>query len=262
MLDNLSPARRRLVVSLVGLAIAGLVLATVVLLRTREPSVNQVSQTDVGPVVLVPGYGGSTTALDVLATALKAQGRDATVLQLAGDGTGDLRVQAQLLDAAVASALERTGAPSVDIVGYSAGGVVARLCVADMGGASLARRVLTIGSPHHGTDVARLAAGLGATDCQLACQQLVPDSDLLRQLNAGDETPDGPLWVSMWTTSDEIVIPVVSAHLDGAVNFSIQSVCGAAPIEHGDLPRNPSVIALTIEELNQAVPSIPRSGDC
>jgi hypothetical protein len=72
-------------------------------------------------------------------------------------------------------------------MGYSAGGV-ARLWVRDEGGAAVARRVLTLGSPQHGTSQAALGAGL-AGGCPTACQQLVPDSDLLRRLNAGGRDP-------------------------------------------------------------------------
>ena len=78
------------------------------------------------------------------------------MVDLPGDGTGDLVEAADALDAAATAALERTGEPAVDIVGYSAGGVVARLWIAD-GGAGSVRRVVTLGSPHHGTELAGLA---------------------------------------------------------------------------------------------------------
>lgn len=68
-----------------------------------------------------------------------------------GDGTGDLRGQAEHLGEVASRVQQDSGAASVDVVGYSAGGVVARLWVRDGGGADMARRVLTLGSPQHGT---------------------------------------------------------------------------------------------------------------
>ncbi|MEP6665080.1 MAG: alpha/beta fold hydrolase [Nocardioidaceae bacterium] len=262
MLDALSPARRRFVAVLAALAAAAVFAVVVGVVLNREPAVQPVAQDEPGPVLLVPGYGGSTGSLEVLAAALRAAGRDAVVVPLAGDGTGDLRDEARVLDQAVDAALKRTGAASVDVVGYSAGGVIARLWVADFGGGNVARRVLTLGSPHHGTDLAGLAVDVAPDTCPTACQQLAADSDLLRRLNAGDETPAGPLWVSIWTSDDKVVVPPESAELRGALDFSVQSVCGSSPIQHGDLPRNPSVVALTIRELGISTPSRPTAADC
>ena len=129
----------------------------------------------------------------------------------------------------VDEALERTGAPSVDLVGYSAGGVVVRWYVAELGGAGRHPRVVTVASPHHGTDLAALATSLGGGTCAEACRQLDPDSDLLRRLNRGDETPDGPLWMSLWTETDQTVVPPDSAVLDGAVDFRICRTCCDRP---------------------------------
>ena len=136
MFDALSPARRRFVLGLCALATLAVVAAVAAALIRREPAPRPVSQDALGPVLLVPGYGGATAALDVLAAALRQSGRDATVVALAGDGTGDLREQAEVLDDAVQRALERTGAASVDLVGYSAGGVTVRLWTRDFGGAA------------------------------------------------------------------------------------------------------------------------------
>lgn len=262
MLTSLSPQRRRFVILVVAVGTIAIVVLLAVVLRSRPDPVTPVRQSPPGPVLLVPGYGGSTSALDVLAASLREAGRDVTVVSLAGDGTGDLRDQAEVLDEAVQSTLSRTGAASVDVVGFSAGGVIAREWVANSGGGNFARRVVTLGSPQHGTDVATLAAAVTPNSCPTACVQLKPDSDLLRSLNAGDETPVGPAWVSMWSTSDQLVVPPESAALEGGVNFSVQSVCGPAAIEHGDLPRTPSVIALTMFALADAVPGTPTAGDC
>jgi len=214
-----------------------------------------------GPVLLVPGYGGGTGALEVLAGKLRASGRSATVVALPGDGTGDLRDAARVLDAAVAAELS-AGAPSVDIVGYSAGGVTARYWVRQFGGASKARRVVTLGSPHHGTRVAALGARFAAGACPVACQQLVPDSDLLDELNDGDETPAGPQWLSVWTDQDETVTPAESARLQGAVDVVLQRVCPGLAVSHADLPRAPLVTGIVLQALAATPIPTPRSADC
>jgi triacylglycerol esterase/lipase EstA (alpha/beta hydrolase family) len=262
VLDGLSPARRRFVLGVVVLLLLVGFAAGVALWATRDGGVRPVAQGSQGPVLLVPGYGGGTTGLEVLADALRAQGREVTVVDLPGDNTGDLDEQARALDKAVVLTMQRAAARSVDVVGYSAGGVVARLWVREHGGASLARRVVTIGSPHHGTDLAGLGADVAPDSCPQACQQLQPDSELLRRLNAGDETPEGPLWVSIWSTDDRIVVPPSSAELDGALDFTIQSVCPGLVVSHGGLPRDPAVIAAVTRELAVAEPVVPAPAIC
>lgn len=266
VLASLAPARRRLVLGLAAVVALGALLGAVLVLGPGGGDAGTgaapVAQDEPGPVLLVPGYGGATDALDALAAGLRADGRDAQVLPLPGDGTGDLAEQAELLDDAVGTALGRTGASSVDVVGYSAGGVVVRLWAAELGGAEQARRIVTLGSPHHGAEIAGLAAGLLPDACPLACQQLSPDSDLLAGLNDGDETPDGPGWVSIWTTADQLVTPPESARLDGAVNVVVQDVCPASTVDHGNLPRDRLVAALVTGQLGTAPVAAPGAQDC
>jgi triacylglycerol lipase len=257
----MSAARRRALALGAAVAVALAVVGGVVLVRRQDgtPAGSAVGRSRPGPVLLVPGYGGDTTSLQVLAAALRAHGRQAIIVELAGDGTGDLRVQAGRLKAAADAALAQ-GAPSVDVIGYSAGGVTARIWAADLGGARQARRVVTLGSPHHGTDVARLGAVLAPDACPVACQQLVPDSDLLGQL---DESADGPAWTSLWTTADQVVTPPDSARIDGALGFDVQAVCPDSRVEHGGLPRDPLVIGLVLRALGPTPPTAPPGpGEC
>ncbi len=120
----------------------------------------------------------------------------------------------------------------------------------------MARRVLSVGSPQHGTDVAELAAGL-AGRCPEACRQLAPGSDLLRGLNARDETPDGPRFVSVWSEADETVVPTDSARLEGALNLTVQSLCPDRATAHGALPSDPVVLALLDTALGTGPPRVP-----
>lgn len=260
MFAGLAPQRRRLLLGLLALALAAALVGVFFAARDAGPP-DPVPQDEAGPIVMIPGLGGSTGGLNVLADRLRDAGRDATVIELPGDGTGDLREQAAVLADAVEAALDRSGAPSVDVVGYSAGGLVARLWVAELGGDELARRVVTLGSPHHGTQLAGLAEDLAPGACP-ACTQLAPDSDLLRELNAGDETPDGPEFISIWTTLDETVTPPDSARLDGALAITVQSVCADSLVSHSALVTDPVVAAIVVEQLATTPPVELSAQDC
>jgi len=146
------------------------------------------------------------------------------------------------------------------VVGYSAGGVVARIWAAELGGAGRARRVITLGSPHHGTDVAGLAAGLLAGACPTACRQLIPGGDVLAGL---PETPAGPRWTSIWTADDDLVIPPNSASLRGAVNLELQQICPDSQVKHGGLPRDSLTLGLVERALaGPSPPAAPTAADC
>jgi triacylglycerol lipase len=267
VLSGLAPARRRLLLAVLTLVVAAVAAGTAAVvvpgLSDGRASTRTTAGQDTtpGPVLLVPGYGGATSSLEALADLLTAAGRDATVVRVPGDGTGDLKASADVLGAAVDQALARTGADSVDVVGYSAGGVIARLWAAD-GGAARARRILTLGAPHHGTTVADLAAGVAPAECPEACRELTTNSQLLARLNAGDETPDGPTWVSVWTTTDETVTPPDTARLAGAADLTVQSVCADATVGHGQLPSDPLVQAIVLAELAAGPPVELTSADC
>ena len=261
MLDALSPQRRRVV--LAGTGVVALVLVALVatlVVRAVRP-VSAVPQDRPGPVLLVPGYGGDGTSLQPLAAALRDAGRTAVVVPRVGDGTGDLDAQAVALAAVAERVRDEAGAPSVDVLGYSAGGVVARLWVRDHGGDAVARRVLTLGSPHHGTSQAALGASL-AGGCPTACEQLVPGSELLRRLNARDETPAGPVWVTLLSTADQVVTPVGSAALDGALDVRVQDLCPDATTSHGALPTDPVTLALVGSALGAGPPAVPGGVRC
>ena len=261
MLDALSPQRRRLVLGVV-VAVGVLVLALVATAVVRAVTgAEPVPQDQPGPVLLVPGYGGRTASLDPLADVLRSEGRAVTVVGLVGDGTGDLDAQAAHLADVADGVLKASGAPSVDVVGYSAGGVVVRLWVRDHGGDAQARRVLTLGSPQHGTSVAALGAEV-AGGCPTACEQLLPDSALLRRLNAGDETPAGPAWATVRSSADQVVTPTTSAALDGALNVIVQDSCPAATTSHYALPADPVVAATLRSVLGAGSPTAPSDVTC
>lgn len=213
-----------------------------------------------GTVLLVPGYGGSETALRELAAHLQRAGRRAVVVGLPGGGTGDLHQQARALQAAAAREIA-AGSPSVDVIGYSAGGVVTRLWLADFGGASEARRVVSLGAPLHGAEIAAAGAVLAPGACPAACQQLVPGSSLLNDLN-GQPLPDGVSWMSIWTLNDRTVDPPDSARLAGGINVVAQDICPRETVSHSGLPTDPLVVGLVITALSGDTMATPGPADC
>jgi triacylglycerol lipase len=243
---------------MLGAALAALlaVLVTVgVRLLGREDPIPRPDQARPGPVLLVPGYGGSRTGLTQLAARLQDAGRPATVLSLPGGGTGDLLVQAGAVDTAVRAALA-DGAPSVDVIGYSAGGVAVKLWVDRHRSAAAARRIVTLGSPLHGTRIAGAGSALAPGACPAACRQLAPGSALLSDLDE-EPVPEGLPWLSLWTLNDETVQPPDSARLAGAVNVAVQTLCPGASISHSALPTDPIVTALVLDALGTAPWSAP-----
>jgi triacylglycerol lipase len=101
-------------------ACLGLLLITIgatAVVRARSTSASPVPQSEPGPVLLVPGYGGNVNSLEPLAAALRSGGRTAMVVTPPGDGTGDLRAQATHLGDVAGRAVQDTGATSVDIIG-------------------------------------------------------------------------------------------------------------------------------------------------
>lgn len=245
----LSP-RRRLLFALVAAVIVA--LGVVVAVRLWPGPTTAVAPDRPGTVLLVPGFGGDRSSLQPLADRIHADGRNAEVLTLPGDGTGDLNEQVSVLDNAVETALS-AGSPSVDIVGYSAGGVVARLWVANDDGARKARRVISLGSPLHGTQLAAAGGALAPGSCPTACQQLVPGSPVLAPVAGAAGLP----WLSIWTQDDQTVTPPDSARLPGAVNLPLQQVCPGATVSHAQLPTDPRVIGLVVNALQTPTLTTP-----
>ena len=166
-----------------------------------------------------------------------------------------------VLDAAADAALAR-GAPSVDVVGYSAGGVVAGLWVARDDGAMKARRVVSLGAPLAGTSLAGTAAVVAPDACPAACRQLAPGSAEIAELDR-DRVGEALPWLSVWTADDETVTPPGTAsQLAGTVQVQVQAVCPGARVPHAALPTDPAVTGLVLRALSADPLDAGVVGDC
>jgi triacylglycerol lipase len=257
MLRALSPRRRRLVVA-VALVTAAAGLAAVLRLAAGSQDHGAAAAPAVTPVVLVPGYGGTPDSLSVLQRRLQGLLRPVLVASLPGRGTGEIDASVRALGRTV----DATGAREVDLVGYSAGGIVVRAWLRQAGNAARARNVVLLGTPNHGAELATLAGSLDPSLCAATCADLATGSRFLARLNAGDETPPGPRYVSVWTQQDQTVTPPSSALLAGAVNVRVQDVCADATFGHGGLVRDPLALGLVVRTLDGGLTTAPKPADC
>ena len=122
--------------------------------------------------------------------------------------------------AALASRIEdiclATGAQSLVIVAHSMGGLAARACLRARGGARIAKLV-TLGTPHHGTRTAALGQGLNARQMESSSAWL---ADLARDERS---LPAVPI-TSIYSNNDNIIVPQESAVLDGAKNVCVSGI--------------------------------------
>jgi triacylglycerol esterase/lipase EstA (alpha/beta hydrolase family) len=256
-LGGLAPRRRAFVLALLALAAVLLVLVGVGV--AREYRVPAAADPDVpGAVVMVPGYGGNRAAFIALAERLRADGRRAVIVDLPSGGTGDLVTQAATVDDTVRGLLDE-GAPSVDVVGYSAGGVATRVYLDRGRTAPAVRRVVTLGSPLRGAELAAAGGALVPGACPRACQQLAPGSALLTSLATA---PPGLPWLSLWTADDETVTPPESAELLGTDAVRLQDVCSDATITHSRLPSDPLSVGLILRALGTGPLPTADPGEC
>ena len=125
----------------------------------------------------------------------------------------------------------------VVLVAHSMGGLVARAYLARRG-ASRVARLITIGSPHHGTRLAAWGAGENA-------RQMVPGSGFLRELEALEAAGAMPPAVSIYSTHDNMILPQDSSRLAWARN---RPVTGLGHVSQFGSRR---IAAMLIEELER-----------
>jgi pimeloyl-ACP methyl ester carboxylesterase len=131
--------------------------------------------------------------------------------------------------------LAATGAEKLVILAHSMGGLVARAYLRKHGARHVAK-LITLGTPHHGTVMARLGAGENG-------RQLVPGNAWLRRLNEG--TLNLPV-VSVLSYQDNIVLPQESAALAGA------KIVRLSGMGHVSMPFSRRVREVVLEEIRTA----------
>ncbi len=167
-----------------------------------------------GPVVLFQhGYSHNGAVWWGSVRALEAMGyRVFTIDQPLWE---DIEAMAERLHARIEAILAATGETRLTLVAHSMGGLIARAYVRRRGAARL-EALVTIGTPHHGTRMARLALGPNGGQMRIG-------NPWLAGLNASLLPPGLPV-LSLWSVHDTIILPQDASHLDGAMNIVMHGV--------------------------------------
>ena len=201
-----------------------------------------------GYCVFAFNYGGTSPAADF-------------------QGTGDIAAAAGQLASFVTRVLAATGAPKVDIVGHSQGGMMPRYYLKFLGGAAKVQTLVGLSPSNHGTTIDGLTTltqylGLAGvfnvilgTSCQ-ACVEQETGSPFLAQLNSGAATVAGVSYTVIETRNDEVVTPYTSAFLTGpaVTNVTVQNQCPLDQSDHLEIAYDPVALADMLNALDPASP--------
>ncbi|MEB0135656.1 alpha/beta fold hydrolase [Actimicrobium sp. CCC2.4] len=136
----------------------------------------------------------------------------------------------------------------VILVVHSMGGLISRAYLREHGCDRLAA-VITLGTPHHGTALAR--GGIGINSQQMCCSADNTPSAWLQQLAGSETTQTRGLFTTIYSHHDNIVSPQCSAHLEGATNLAV------AGIGHVALGMDSGIQERVIARIRQVVASRP-----
>jgi pimeloyl-ACP methyl ester carboxylesterase len=194
------------------------------------------------PVLLLHGYGANGGYWTHLARLLDAETTSHATVDLE-PVIGDIDGYVPLVEAAAQALCEATGKPKVIVVAHSMGGLVARAWLRRYGTAKAAR-IITLGTPHHGTRLASMGVGANAAQMRRGAGEGAA-SAWLRELADSESAQTRALITSIYTHHDNIVSPQTSSVLPGARNIEFGG------IGHVALGSNRRVLAEVMREIAQ-----------
>lgn len=175
------------------------------------------------PVLLVHGYGCNSGYWQGMSKALNA----ACITHHAVDMEpvfGSIDDYVPLIHAAVEELCRDTGADSIVIVAHSMGGLATRAYLREHGATRVAK-IITLGTPHHGTVLAQFGIGTNTREMHwVVNEQERPGSAWLHALTQAEDPETYRLFVSIYSHHDNIIAPQTSSHLPGAHNIALYGI--------------------------------------
>jgi pimeloyl-ACP methyl ester carboxylesterase len=159
------------------------------------------------PIIVVHGYAMNAANFRPLARRLAAAGLG-PIYAFEYWSLGKTGSAARKLARVIEEVRAQTGAAQVDLIGHSMGGVVGRYLVSLLDGDGVVANLITLGSPHGGTDVSAVGIGRPA-------KELLLGSSLVQRLDAAGP-PKRTRMTVVWSRSDALVPGARQGRLAGA----------------------------------------------
>lgn len=189
------------------------------------------------PIVLVHGIDDTVARLRHLQGHLEKAGLAVHSFNLVPNhGEVELDELARQLAAYVQANF--AAGESIDLVGFSMGGLVSRFYIQRLGGIHRVRKFISIGTPHYGTRTAYLRNNPGARNMR-------PRSPFLQDLNRDIAMLGAVPFTSIWTPFDLMILPPRSSR--APVGQSIRVLSLAHPL----LVRDKQVLKLVLQILRE-----------
>jgi triacylglycerol lipase len=164
------------------------------------------------PLILVHGYGCSRGVWWFLRRQFEVAGHVVATVSLAPPYTSIGKLVPQLAQR-IEEVCAATGAEQVVLVAHSMGGLVCRSYLARHGSGRV-ERLITLASPHSGSELARIGIGQNA-------REMEPGSRWLKDL-ASSVTPVRA--ISIRTPHDNYVMPQDNQRLPGALDVAVDGI--------------------------------------
>jgi triacylglycerol lipase len=202
------------------------------------------------PVLLIHGYGCNSGYWHAMSKALSIANISHRTVDME-PVLGSIDEYVPLIQDAAKQLCKETGHRKLVIVAHSMGGLAARAYLR-VHGAGRVAKVITLGTPHHGTALASYGAGLNTRQMHWAVsEQEGLSSEWLRTLAASEDPSTYGLFVSIYSHHDNIIAPQTSSHLHGAKNIEFHA------IGHVSLASDPRIQMQVVEEIRSASESMP-----
>lgn len=159
------------------------------------------------PILLVHGIVDNHTIFAPLERALRRRGFSDLSSFDYGLLTSDVRATSEDLAVAVETLVADSGYEKVHVIGHSLGGLVTRYYVQRMGGHERVHTVVTLGTPHQGTVLAKAGSMLPLV------RQLRPDSDLIAELDEPAPECD-TRFIAFHSDLDQLIHPSRNARIE------------------------------------------------